>query len=149
MASASVEDRTPTRLHPLCTGRQLPLVDRVEVFIIDEQQPRWLAFLNGEHDLLDRLPATFVNIAVPADSWHRIQTTRHHDVASAWSDVTYTVFNMKDPVIGGYTPDKRGAAARNFIGLERARRRYEFHVAVRLSSPITVESAYVRIRPEL
>jgi hypothetical protein len=27
--------------------------------IIEEQQPRWLAFLNGEHDLLDRLPNEF------------------------------------------------------------------------------------------
>ncbi len=28
-------------------GRKLPLVDRVEISIIDESQPRWLSFLNG------------------------------------------------------------------------------------------------------
>ena len=48
-----------------CKERKLPLVDRVEVYIIDEPQPRWLAFLNGEHDLLDRLPNNFVTVATP------------------------------------------------------------------------------------
>ena len=32
-----------------CKGRKLPMVDRVEISIIEENQPRWLAFLNGEH----------------------------------------------------------------------------------------------------
>jgi ABC-type transport system substrate-binding protein len=33
-------------------GRKLPLIDRVEVSIVEEVQPRWLAFLNGEHDMI-------------------------------------------------------------------------------------------------
>ena len=33
------------------------MIDRVEVYIVDENQPRWLAFLNGEHDLLEEVPA--------------------------------------------------------------------------------------------
>ena len=28
--------------------------DRVEIAIIEESQPRWLSFLNREHDLLER-----------------------------------------------------------------------------------------------
>ena len=39
-------------------GRRLPLVDRVEVAIIDEKQPTWLAFLNAEADWLE-LPDGF------------------------------------------------------------------------------------------
>src|SRR6476659_5441312 len=34
-------------------GKRLPMIDRVEVYIIEESQPRWLAFLNGEHDIID------------------------------------------------------------------------------------------------
>ena len=41
------------------------LIDRVEVSIIEETQPRWLAFLNKQLDLLERLPWDFMNIAAP------------------------------------------------------------------------------------
>ena len=97
-------------------GRKLPLVDRVEVYIIEEPQPRWLAFLNGEHELLDRLPNNFVNVATPAGQMapnlkrRGIQMSR-----TLGADITYTVFNMKHPVIGGYTPDK--VALRRAISL--------------------------------
>ena len=43
----------------------LPMIDRVEIAIIEQPQPRWLAFLNGEHDLLERLPNEFVDQAMP------------------------------------------------------------------------------------
>ena len=33
-------------------GRRLPLIDRVEISIIEESQPRWLSFLNGEADFM-------------------------------------------------------------------------------------------------
>src|SRR5207253_1462800 len=46
-------------------GKRLPLIDRVEVYVVEEAQPRWLAFLNGEHDLITAIPSDFVNIAVP------------------------------------------------------------------------------------
>ena len=46
-------------------GRKLPLVDRVEVYIVEENQPRWLAFLNAEHDLVDELPYDFANLVIP------------------------------------------------------------------------------------
>ena len=88
-------------------GKRLPLVDRVEVYIIDEPQPRWLAFLNAEHDMLERLPATFVNIAAPggqlAPNLRRRGVTMSRVLGA---DITYTVFNMKDPVVGGYTPER-------------------------------------------
>ena len=41
------------------------MIDRVEVSIIEETQPRWLAFLNKQLDLLERLPWDFTNIAAP------------------------------------------------------------------------------------
>src|SRR4029079_14709905 len=44
-------------------GSKLPLVDRVEVNVIEEAQGQWLAFLNREIDLLERLPSDFVDEA--------------------------------------------------------------------------------------
>ena len=37
-------------------GRRLPMVDRVEISVIEEGQPRWLAFLNREFDLMMPVP---------------------------------------------------------------------------------------------
>lgn len=97
-------------------GKRLPLVDRVEVYIIDEPQPRWLAFLNGEHDMLERLPATFVNIAAPGGQLAPNLKKRGITMSRVLgADITYTVFNMKDPVVGGYTPER--VALRRAISL--------------------------------
>ncbi|MGH6611056.1 MAG: ABC transporter substrate-binding protein, partial [Burkholderiaceae bacterium] len=88
-------------------GKRLPLVDRVEVYIIDEPQPRWLAFLNAEHDMLERLPNTFVRVAAPGGNLAPNLKKRGISMSRILgADVTYTVFNMKHPVVGGYTPDK-------------------------------------------
>ena len=50
-------------------GRRLPMVDRVEVAIIEENQPQWLAFLNREIDALvantGSVPLEFAMLAVP------------------------------------------------------------------------------------
>src|SRR5439155_133151 len=48
-------------------GKRLPMVGRVEVYVVEEQQPRYLAFLNSEFDFLERLPAEFANVASPGN----------------------------------------------------------------------------------
>ena len=88
-------------------GKRLPLVKRVEIFILEEPQPRWLAFLNGEHDMIDRLPDQFANVAVPNGvvapnlAKRGIRLERN-----AGMEVTYSYFAMNNPVVGGYTPEK-------------------------------------------
>ncbi|HJV72272.1 ABC transporter substrate-binding protein [Ideonella sp.] len=96
-------------------GRRLPMVDRVEIAIIEEDQPRWLAFLQGDMDLA-ALPPTYVPVAYPGG---RVAPglARHGLKAqsAARPDVVYTVFNMEDPVVGGYAPAQ--VALRRAIGL--------------------------------
>jgi ABC-type transport system substrate-binding protein len=88
-------------------GKRLPMVGRVEIYVIEEAQPRWLAFLNNEHDFIERLPNDFANIVVPngrlAPNLARqgVQLERNPGV-----EVTYSYFAMLDPVVGGYTPEK-------------------------------------------
>ncbi|MEK8047377.1 ABC transporter substrate-binding protein [Ideonella margarita] len=88
-------------------GRQLPMVDRVEVSIIEENQPRWLSFLNKQQDFLDRLPEDFATIAIPGGKLapnlakQGIQAFRQLN-----PDIVLTLYNMEDPVVGGYTPEK-------------------------------------------
>ncbi len=88
-------------------GKRLPLVDRVVIAIIEEPQPRWLSFLNGEKDVIEEVPPDFATTAMPNNKLapnlakRGIQMTRYPR-----ADVAITYFNMEDPVIGGYTPDK-------------------------------------------
>ncbi len=88
-------------------GRRLPLLDRVEISIIEEQQPRWLAFLNGEHDFLDRLPNEFAPTAIPHNrlSPHLAKQGIRMERAPL-VDATLSYFAMEHPVVGGYTPER-------------------------------------------
>ena len=97
-------------------GRRIPFVDRVEVSIIEESQPRYLAFANDEHDVLYNVPLDFANLVAPegriAPHLQRRGVGLHRALAS---DITMTIYNMEHPVIGGYTPDK--VALRRAINL--------------------------------
>jgi ABC-type transport system substrate-binding protein len=86
-------------------GRRLPLLDRVEISIIEEAQPRWLSFLNGQHDYIDRLPAEFITVAMPGGKVApNLARQGVRGVITLVSDVTFTYFNMDDPVVGGLAP---------------------------------------------
>ncbi len=97
-------------------GRKLPMIDRVELSIIEQAQPRWLSFLNGEQNFLERLPSEYADLAVPGGRLapHLVKKgVVDHRVPG--SDITLTVFNMDDPVVGGYTPTQ--VALRRAIAL--------------------------------
>ena len=97
-------------------GRRLPMVGRVEVYVIDEQQPRWLAFLNAEHDLIFRVGEEFANVAMPNNVIAPNLAKRGIRMAQVpGMDITFNYFNMEDPTVGGYTPDK--VALRRAISL--------------------------------
>ncbi len=87
--------------------KKLPLIDRIEIDVIDEDQPRWLAFLNREHDYVRPVPEVYADIALPggklAPNLLALGITKTPDEI-AW--LVYTMFNMQDPVIGGYAPEK-------------------------------------------
>jgi ABC-type transport system substrate-binding protein len=88
-------------------GRKLPLLDRVEISIIEEQQPRWLAFLNGEHDFLDRLPEEFASSAIPHNKLSPHLAKQGIRMArTPLVDVTMSYFGMEHPVVGGFAPDR-------------------------------------------
>ena len=97
-------------------GRKMPMLDRVEVSIIEENQPRWLAFLGAEHDLLEEMPADFAHIAIPnnrlAPNLVKLGVTMDRYKRA---DLSLSYFNMNDPVVGGNAPEK--VALRRAISL--------------------------------
>ena len=110
------DDPIAQSIYAMLKGRKLPMTPRVEISIINEEQPRWLAFLNGEQDMIERLANEFANVAIPNNQLapnlakRGIKMDRNPGV-----EVTLTYFAMENPVIGGYTPDK--VALRRAISL--------------------------------
>ena len=88
-------------------GKRLPLIGRVEVSIIDEAQPRWLSFVNGEFDLIYRVPEDFALSAMPNNQLAPNLAKRGIVMEQVPAlDLTFNYFNMEDPVVGGYAPEK-------------------------------------------
>ena len=110
------DDARSQAIYRLMKGKRLPMVDRVEISVIEEVQPRWLSFLGNEHDFLFLLPEAFSYQAIPNNQLapnlvkKRISMDR-----VAIPDVTVTYMNMEHPLLGGYTPDK--VALRRAIAL--------------------------------
>jgi ABC-type transport system substrate-binding protein len=115
-AEPAADDTEGQALLARFKGRRLPMVDRVEIDVVEEAQPRWLAFLNGEHDHIDRVPPEFISQAVVGDALAPHLVKRGvQGRRTLRADYYASFFNMDDPLVGGYTPEK--VALRRAISL--------------------------------
>jgi ABC-type transport system substrate-binding protein len=114
---APADDARSLAIAAQLKGRRLPMLDRVEIAIIEEAQPRWLSFLNGQTDLMERLPNEFAPVAIPNDRLAPNLARKGITMdRSPLVDITLAaLFNQDHPVIGGYTPEK--VALRRAIAL--------------------------------
>jgi ABC-type transport system substrate-binding protein len=97
-------------------GRRLPIIDQVQISVIEEAQPRWLSFLNGEQDLLEGVPGEFADIAIPNNQLAPNLAKRGIGMLRVpRADVAVTYFGMEHPLVGGTAPDK--VALRRAIAL--------------------------------
>jgi oligopeptide transport system substrate-binding protein len=97
-------------------GKKLPLVGRIELSVIEEGQAVWLAFLNRELDVIASIPAAFVDEALANGKLRpalAAKGLRHEPLLRP--NTRFTYFNMEDPVVGGYAPEK--IALRRAIGM--------------------------------
>jgi len=115
-AQPSAGDAAAQALAAKMKGRKLPMLDRVEISIIDDPQPRWLSFLNGEYDMIERLPENFATHAIPNNKLApNLAKLGLQMERVPLSDIRMLYFSMLNPVVGGYTPEK--VALRRAIGL--------------------------------
>jgi oligopeptide transport system substrate-binding protein len=108
--SASEWDR---RAMEALRGKRLPQIDRVEIYPIEDEQPRFLAFLNKEHDILDELPFAFIHQVLPNGKLSPALAKQNVSVFQELQpEITYFPFNMAEKAegrpnpVGGYTPDR-------------------------------------------
>ncbi len=115
-AEPPANDELSQSIYRQMKGKRIPIVDRVEISIIDEVQPRWLSFLGNEHDFLMYLPQQFANQVIPNNKLapnlvkKGIRIERY-----AAPELTFSYFNMNDPTVGGNATEK--VALRRAIAL--------------------------------
>ena len=113
---AEASDASGAAVLQALKGKKLPIVDKVVVAIIEEPQPRWLAFLNNEHDIQLELAQNFATHAIPNNKLAPNLAKRGIRMERVpQSDFTIFYMSMMHPVTGGYTPEK--VALRRAIGL--------------------------------
>ncbi|MBK6718220.1 MAG: bicyclomycin resistance protein [Burkholderiales bacterium] len=106
-ARPAADDAEGQALLARLKGRRLPMLDRVEVSIIEEAQPRWLSFLAGEQDLLQIVPPEFIAQAIPEGQLAPNLARRGIRAARVpAADVSYQIFNWEHPLVGGNAPEK-------------------------------------------
>src|SRR5450755_1278076 len=124
-------------------GKKMPVIGRIEISVIEEEQSRWLAFQRGELDIL-LLPGTFAPVAMPGNKLSPELARRGITINQLIDpEITYTFFNMRDPVVGGFEKEKIALRRAIVMSYDTAE---EIHVvrkdqAVEVQSPIPQDVA--------
>ena len=87
-------------------GKKIPLVDRVEVFVMEEDQARWLAFRNGEVDLMNMEGPLAPNAIVGGKLRSELAAKGVQLQRIVDPEINFIYWNMQDPDLGGFTKDK-------------------------------------------
>jgi ABC-type transport system substrate-binding protein len=87
--------------------KRLPQIGVVDIAVVEESNPRLLMFSAGELDIID-IPGDLApkmidgaNRLLPEYVRRGVELQRATELT-----VTFAYFNMEDPIVGGYTPDR-------------------------------------------
>ena len=97
-------------------GKKTPLIGRVEIYVIEESNPRLLSFEKGDLDYTT-VPPDLVPNVVDANNqlkprFAKVGVTLARGIQPA---ISYTYFNMEDAIVGGYTKER--IALRRAVGM--------------------------------
>lgn len=87
-------------------GRKLPLAPRVEISILEESQPRLLAFRSGELDYIALPTSLAQNVLDGKTLKPEYQKLGASLLQQVEASIAFTFFNLESPVVGGITPEK-------------------------------------------
>jgi ABC-type transport system substrate-binding protein len=114
-------------------GQTLPLVDEVVIDVVEEDQPRWLTFVNGTYAWIE-VPGAMASVAAPNGELAPFLAKKGVRLQKALRpDMGMTFFFMEHPLVGGYTPEK--VALRRAIGLAFDSNAYIRHVLGGMAIP--------------
>ena len=100
-------------------GKRLPIAGTVDISIIEEPQPRLLGFNSGALDYFDVPPTLAENVltgrALKPDLAKR-GVVLHREISPS---ISFFYFNLEDPLVGGYTPEKLALRRAVSMGYDR------------------------------
>jgi oligopeptide transport system substrate-binding protein len=108
------DDPTDAPILAVMKGKRIPTIGRIEMSIIEESNPRLLAFINGELDVSNPVPSDLIYNVVDDKGRLKPELAKRgiRHIRYFQPSITYEYFNMDDPVVGGYS--------REHIALRRA-----------------------------
>jgi ABC-type transport system substrate-binding protein len=87
-------------------GKTLPLIGRIEVSVMLEDQSRLLAFQNGETDLFNLEGALAPKLMQDGKLKPELASKGYQLSRIIDPEISYYYWNMRDPVLGGYGKEK-------------------------------------------
>jgi oligopeptide transport system substrate-binding protein len=106
-SAPATADESTKAMAAAMKDKRIPQIGVVDLEVVEESNPRLLMFSKGELDLID-IPADLAPRMIDGDGHllpeyasRGVQLQRGMELA-----VTFTYFNMEDPVVGGYTPER-------------------------------------------
>jgi oligopeptide transport system substrate-binding protein len=100
-------------------GKRLPIVGTVDISIVEEAQPRFLSFDTGALDYIEVQRSIAANVlagdALKAEFAKR-GIVLHREISPS---ISFFFFNLDDPLVGGYTPDKLALRRAISMGYDR------------------------------
>ena len=87
-------------------GKKIPQIGVIDISIMEEGQSRWLAFQDGQLDYLN-IPQEYTPKALVGDKLAPDLLKQGFRLQRLIDpDLTYTAFNFKDPLVGGFSKEK-------------------------------------------
>lgn len=100
------------------SGKRMPQIGKVNISIIEEEQSRWLAFQSKQLDF-DKVTSSAIPKVLDQNNQLKAEMQKQgiRLYANKEAEITYSMLNMRDPVVGGNSLDKialRRAIAMSF-----------------------------------
>ena len=130
-------------------GRKLPLIGNIDVSIIEEAQPRLLSFESGNVDYLEvplSLASNVLDGAVLKPQFAKRGITLQRELTPS---ISMFYFNLDNPVVGGYTPEKLALRRAISMGFDRATAIAQLQNGQAHPRQPAGPAAVVRSRPEI
>jgi ABC-type transport system substrate-binding protein len=101
------EDPRSRAIATQLAGKKLPLLDRIDIRVMEEPQARVLAFLRRDIDYLEQVPPALTGLVL-ADGKLKPELAAQQIGLSLFSPLQtyYLWMNMEDPILGGYSNDR-------------------------------------------
>jgi len=102
------DDPADAEIMKVMKGKRIPMIGRIEMIIIEEANPRLLAFINGELDVSNPVPPDLIYNVLDGNGKLKPELAKRgiRHIQQFMPSITFEYFNMDDPIVGGYSREQ-------------------------------------------